>query len=357
MLFTFTVRAGEFFALNQIQADRMAKSYACNQARLRRFCLSSLPTTATCGVAYHGTVTATGPVIAPCTWEITSGALPDGLTLGGFSPNIDVTSGKVETIQGIPTANGTFNFTLRCTGQDQSFMEKGYTITVSGCIHLVPTAYWTLNESAATTNRADSAGSSTLFFTGTTQTGVAALISNGVEFSGAFGGNGYSTAPISSLKHTIGNGFSLWGWVRCNSLGGSTAVGGPRVEYVMSAFEQIYIASGTANPDPQPFRINTKHDDAYISLSLGVFHFFHLFYDPVPMQYGYQIDNGAIVYLPTVVTPPSTATGSVGLAQTYNSGAGGVIYDELGIITTRMLTADELTFLFNNGAGKTWPFP
>src|SRR6266436_1793166 len=56
------------------------------------------------GVAYSQPLTATDIDPTCCTWNVTVGALPDGLSLGA--------SGTTTTISGTPTASGLFSFTI-----------------------------------------------------------------------------------------------------------------------------------------------------------------------------------------------------------------------------------------------------
>lgn len=131
--FSWTVPNGVFVGLSQALVDRMAQSLACNLARQKRECLSALTLTAGCkGSSFSASVSANGQLVTPITWQVVSGALPPGLTLGGFSPNVDVTTGVTETIQGIPINGGTFTFTLRATTENGVFMQKQYTICIIG---------------------------------------------------------------------------------------------------------------------------------------------------------------------------------------------------------------------------------
>ena len=62
---------------------------------------ATLPSGST-GAAYSQTLTATGCATPTLSWQVTSGALPDGLTLAEGTG----------IISGPPTAVGTFNFTV-----------------------------------------------------------------------------------------------------------------------------------------------------------------------------------------------------------------------------------------------------
>ena len=72
------------------------------------------------GVPYTATLVA-APVTPPCTWTITSGSLPPGLTL-------DVATG---TISGTPTTAGTYTFFATVTDSIGTSPQQGFFITVT----------------------------------------------------------------------------------------------------------------------------------------------------------------------------------------------------------------------------------
>ena len=74
----------------------------------------------TIGVAYSQTVSASGGA-APYTFAVTSGALPDGLTL-------DTNTGD---ITGTPTATGAFNFTITATDDNACTGSQAYTVNIN----------------------------------------------------------------------------------------------------------------------------------------------------------------------------------------------------------------------------------
>ena len=353
--FTFTVHAGTFAALSQVLADRMAFSYACNNATRHRICLSAIsPTTGSTGIAYSGRITASGiNVITPLTWSVISGSLPPGLNLGGFSPDVDVTVGKTETISGIPTVAGAYTFTLRCTDADGDFMDKAYTITIAQTIG-IPTAYWTLDEAAASTDRIDSVTSLHLAALGVTEAGTPAKISNGVPFEGSFGGAGYSTGATATLKHTAGNSFSIIGWFRINSTGPGNLNGGPSVAYSFNGFS-LYIAVGDSL-GTQDVRVDSVNDTAFISgISSSAWHFFHIFYDVTQQKHGYSIDAAAESLLPTPIVYASSVDGQIALNQNWSGATGSIVFDEVGIYASQKLNSTQISYLYNSGAAQRPP--
>jgi phosphodiesterase/alkaline phosphatase D-like protein len=80
---------------------------------------TSLPD-GTVGAAYSQTLTASGG-LAPYTWSIAAGALPQGLQLS---------SGGV--ISGTPAASGSFSFTVRVQDQAQKSASKPFTLVIQG---------------------------------------------------------------------------------------------------------------------------------------------------------------------------------------------------------------------------------
>ena len=78
---------------------------------------ASLPS-ATVGVDYNQTLTASGSTSTTFTWTIDRGTLPTGLTLG-LSTGI---------LSGTPTAPGIFTFTVRVTDSQSMFATQNYTI-------------------------------------------------------------------------------------------------------------------------------------------------------------------------------------------------------------------------------------
>ncbi len=134
--FTFTVPAGTITAQNKATANEIAASIACQNARLRRICMSSLsPSEACINSAYSGHITASGGLLDPRanTWTLAGGALPDGLNFTGSSgvgPFQHVVTGTTLGISGTPTAAGSFSFTVRVTAPNGDFFQKGYTICV-----------------------------------------------------------------------------------------------------------------------------------------------------------------------------------------------------------------------------------
>lgn len=124
--FTYTVPAGRFIAFSQVIADKRAKQYALEYAQAHIMCLSNLSNSYCEGTVIDQVLFVYGPALGDVHhWDITSGALPDGLALEtGWVP------GKHVHLTGAATTAGTFTFTVRAVGSDNLFVERTYTICV-----------------------------------------------------------------------------------------------------------------------------------------------------------------------------------------------------------------------------------
>ena len=94
-----------------------SETYAINASLT--IATSSLPS-GVVGSAYSQTLTAMGGV-PPYIWTITSGSLPDGLTINSFSG----------VISGTAIAEGTFSFAVQVTDTDTSTATKNLSITMN----------------------------------------------------------------------------------------------------------------------------------------------------------------------------------------------------------------------------------
>jgi hypothetical protein len=117
---TFTVRASDGAG----RTDDQVLSITTTQALTVTTASLGAGTT---GVAYSANLTATGGA-TPYSWDVTSGALPTGLSLTG------------STISGTPTTPGTFDFTVRVTDATSDTATSSVSITVATPVTITTTA-------------------------------------------------------------------------------------------------------------------------------------------------------------------------------------------------------------------------
>ncbi len=247
--------------------------------------------------------------------------------------------------------------------------SKEYTLTVNSGLDV--NEYWTMEETAHN-DRVGKVADTHLVYGG----GAGHLTVN--EGPGVYGnslqchGNGFvpfGTNPILAVPgdgvlalKNAGNGFSLFCWVYISN----------PPDMAMDIFVQF----GTSGNRSQKGSLGWNPEVAGIELSgtdsngtfwalaptpppLGVWFFGHIFYNQTLGKMGVQINNGAPEY--TVASGLVYSASDLGWIEvTWPSAAFSVTdtterVDEMGIITTRMLTPTEVTFLYNSGAGRTWP--
>lgn len=233
--------------------------------------------------------------------------------------------------------------------------SKQYHLTVNSGLN--PTAYYTLDSAELVTgDLIDSVAGLHMFKqAGVASPNVPALISNGLQRTLLLN-TAYTTGLVAALAYPNTGGWSEFGWFKINSQG-PVNVGS---ELVMSVGNgSIFIDVGSTN---NPQNVEVSWTDAafqsvqtYIPMTLGVWHFFHLYYDPVAHQVGISFDNGAPTLTGVGVSfTPNAANVWDFFGPLVFAGAD-VTWDEIGLKLDRKLTSAEQTYLYNAGAGRTWP--
>lgn len=231
--------------------------------------------------------------------------------------------------------------------------QKTYTIVVAASPVSV-TAYWPLDNSTVDTDQVDSVGGSNLIVNSSpVGPGVAGKIGNGVPFN--FGSYGRYDTTSSQLNYTAGNSLSYWGWFKI--LGVDLGYGfSPYFSYYCFFGQQLMIElANTNNPGNVHIMDTAGGNDAYFNVSLGAWHFFHLFHDATQDKCGYSIDNGAEVVFPNAQAWQTDVTCEVILAGGNFAALCSVIFDEIGIVIGNKLTSAQVSYLYNSGNGRTWP--
>ena len=211
-------------------------------------------------------------------------------------------------------------------------------------------AYWKLDEASG--DRLDSVGNNHLSDAGacTQQTGI---------IDHAIGSDGTSTAFLSaSAQAAINVGVFDWSYLFWSyfldadlnyvpiSKGNSLSA---------NDFSYALYRSGTSGSTRLYFGTPTGTTNSVIGTTSSLaWHMLYVFYDAANDLFGGSIDNSEIQadeFGDTFVTDT--------FAFKVHKLAGGTSMhgytDELGF-WKRLLTADELTYLYNSGAGRTYPF-
>ena len=218
-------------------------------------------------------------------------------------------------------------------------------------------AYWTADETSG--NRADSVGSNTLTDNNTVGS-AAGVLSNAAQFVAA---NSEYLSHISNSDLQMGDvGFTLSAWAKVTSTAAIQVIAS---KYNTTADEREYALLFEDSPSRFTWRISTDGTSGALvnaSVTPGTFStsaFYHLlaWHDPDANLIGLSVNDG------TPVTASVSGGSFVGssvfaLGALVAVSAGSLLdgsIDEVGI-WKRVLTAEERTFLYNGGAGRTYPF-
>lgn len=119
----FTVAAGTFLGLTQLEADRLAITYGQSKLANHGICMASLPQSVLCQGSFFSAdvvvVTRDGPV----TFDLTQGTLPPGIAITNESSSL--------FISGTPTTLGTYQFTIKATSAFGVSTQKTFSLLVT----------------------------------------------------------------------------------------------------------------------------------------------------------------------------------------------------------------------------------
>lgn len=243
---------------------------------------------------------------------------------------------------------------------------KDYAITVTA-----PAAryyYWTLDESGYG-NRVDSVAGLTLTAAPHIGGGYVSLTSDAGKFSNAVRFQNIHPVPgdlqqavgpsvgpyLNQLAHDA-NGFSLCFWIKISLLGDGVGYVDYLSQLQRGEIALMFSKFGMWVRCKDNNEVN--NEDVPIVLSTGTWYFIHLFHDTTLNKMGFSVNNGAETY--ASFTPTITAAVS-GMVALYQSGFFSVLgpndylVDETIVRLDSKFTAAQLAYLYNGGAGRTWP--
>ena len=223
-------------------------------------------------------------------------------------------------------------------------------------------SYWTLNETSG--NRADSVGTNTLAPLNAPGS-AAGIISNAATFTAASSQNLHA-ADSTSLHQTTALSVSLW--FKLTSIVANQAIGG-RWTYQTDGDWMIQLVP-VSGDNIRVFIANAINDNGSnfgdtsgLGLTTATWYHLAVVYD------GTQGTNaGRLKIYLNAIAQTLTFTGTIAAALTgattqlrWGQFGGGLdrfldgALDEIGL-WSRVLSAAEVTQLYNGGAGKTYPF-
>lgn len=293
-------------------------------------------------------------------WSVTGGALPDGLAL---NPNTGVISGTA-------TTSGTFSFTIAVT-EGTATCQKDFTIEITGGV--VNIAYWNLDDANPLLNLDQVSGDPvnviSNFPFGSASSAQPAVISNGVQWAAtvfANGCNGIVYQESNAIAYT-GNGLSWAFWIKIDS---ATVAFGSNVclftYYPDIGDVSTYKLEWNCSPvdyfsGAPPGFGNVNLNAATFPLLFPSMDVWHLcvFVMDAAGNLSVSIDASALALLGNggaiPAQPLATAQLSINLDLVF-AGAVGPMYlcDEVALFSGALNDA-QVAYLYNAGAGRTYP--
>jgi hypothetical protein len=221
-----------------------------------------------------------------------------------------------------------------------------------------PTEWWTMNEASG--NRVGSVSGITMAPTGSAASGTG-LIGNALEFPGEDSGRLEADPVAASLAYTAGQDLSFSYWVKLTD-----AIGDRMPAFMFwirdpptsKAFVEAYSWDGP-----------TRYVDAFV-VSGSIYGFYEqdpyspaqdtwyhwvILYDATTHLLSLYEDGALIGSSTDEVTLPSGQNNILRFNRETLSTPG--LIDEFGVWIDHKLTAGQISWLYNSGAGRTYPFP
>ncbi|WP_158798400.1 MBG domain-containing protein [Pedobacter sp. L105] len=275
----------------------------------------------TTGVAYSSTLTSSGG-IAPYTFAISAGALPAGLIL--------TPSG---VLSGIPTAGGTFNFTVTTTDASSSTGTRVYSFTVSApTIAVTPVTLPAATAGTAYSQTITASGGTAPYTfaitSGTLPTGLtlspAGVLSGTTTLSGTF------NITVRATDNSTGTGPYF------GSRSYSLTVNGPTITSGGGPLTTMSATYGTASAPAQSFTVSGANLTAGLVIT------------PPNIAFEISKDNGTTYSSTLSLTPPvsgtvTTTTILVRLAATATVGShsGNIVLSSSGATAVNVPTTSS----------------
>lgn len=264
----------------------------------------------------------------------------------------------------IPANAQAYLYVMRDSAQDKFDVKKlVWFLNEETVTFPEPLQYFKFDETSGT--RADSIGNGDCYDIDPTVGYTIAKVGNGVTLARSSGsmatceGDSLHPSTLSDWDFpTTGYTVAFWAKATCSA---------QYEQSLMVGFSQdgymIYFYFASYEPDEE-WTENAGYycmvnDDNYVKYycSDNDWHFFVIWYDPNDTTLHMRVDNGTptsvSVNAPTHTEGYSFTYGVYEVALPVGNGTGAV--DELGL-WGQILTAEQQSYLFNSGTGKTYPF-
>lgn len=344
--FTYTVNAGTFSATSVALANNQAYSFACQQANALKHCTTPIQNTScnittgstlpvgVIGIPYSEQIvgSATG---SPNIYSITGGSLPPGLSMNATG---DIT--------GTPTTGGDYSFVVHLRGGLVTSCNKAFNLSITAIT--TPTAYWKLEEASGTRFDALGVANNNLLVAATDVPNAVGIKGMGLRFNNA-PMPWYNTTLATNLNYDpLSNGITLCYWIKPVNV----------TQFRAYLFDDTITFLTDVLPDRARFVVQWTGPDVTADVMVDMvpqnWHFIACQFRQSDGKSYVSVDNGPFNASPTAVGIFSAPTGSRFYVTPISGGDS--VLDEVGIWVGTVLDSAQITALYNNGHGRTYPF-
>jgi hypothetical protein len=346
-----TVPYGLVRGRTQAEADAKAYALACKLASQRALCFvtQTLPD-GEVGKDYQSFIEVLGGE-EPYSFAVVSGALPPGIEL---SPEGE--------LLGQPTTNGTYTFTVRVQDSSPPSLlnqpnqsSKSFSIKVTGQKLVGLKAYWSMDQTSVAFGVVTISDATSNHINLISSFGGWSLVAGKISQALALANGGFAdtSGPAITAITNPGNGFTLCGWFKSTFGVGDL---GSIWEFDWQGSPGYYFILEINNGGILTLRTNHSPEFSEIDIVYpldGAWHFYRAGIDPADHKMKLQLDNGAINSDGPLTLAPTAA-------NSFHFGTASFIpdvdrvYDEMGI-WNRWLSNADIAYLYNGGAGRTYP--
>lgn len=288
--------------------------------------------------------------VAPYTVNVVAGTAPVGLSFSMDGHNLEVTGSSTDAT---PTD---YTFTLEFEDSTGVVAEAEYTVedlqaSVALDIYNKLTSWWEMGEASGTRN--DSLGTNHLGVVSTVSTAQGV---RGVgDVAASFAGTGALTvASNSTLQVPSGGGnHCFFGWVYFTNITAAAFVlskwnasGSSAMEYSLQVSASVLYGQNGGS---------SYYSASNTAPAINGWHFVVVWRDSADGKVRMQVDNGTI-YVSASASNPTAGANTLAFGQAGSSTSARLSgrIQRWGWIKGSFLTADERTYLYNSGTGRTW---
>lgn len=216
--------------------------------------------------------------------------------------------------------------------------------------------HWWKMEEALSATRRDAIATVPADLSASVVSGTIGNVAGKVNFACEQTGSNVNLQHTASTQILYGNtGLTLFGWLKAG-----TASNSMLVDYDLKfggSVDRLRLAVAVAASGDMTFAFteNVSNDPVVPSIivagGVGSWIFVRMWHDGPNGKLRLQLNNGTIYESPTAWTPGAHTSADL----IFYGSTSPRYWDEWGLIY-RVFTADEASYIWNGGAGRTWPF-